>query len=83
MPSMLSSLADVLSATAELANARASRVLVVRNEPHAALELEPFLQVFSGAWTFVVACEVICRKMIVGLRGTMVVQVHSSPFHLS
>lgn len=33
---------------------------------------------FSEAWSFVVACEVICRKMIVGLRGTMVVQVSNS-----
>lgn len=65
----------MLSNASELANSRASKIIGVRNEQHAALQLGQFLEMFSEAWTFVIACEVICRKMIVGLRGTMVVQV--------
>ena len=70
----------MLSTASELANSRASKIIGVRNEQHAALQLGQFLEMFSEAWTFVIACEVICRKMIVGLRGTMVVQVRSQLF---
>ena len=75
LPSIKGDLSDVLSTASELANSRASKIIGVRNEQHAALQLGQFLEMFSEAWSFVVACEVICRKMIVGLRGTMVVQV--------
>ncbi|KAL7416025.1 hypothetical protein BDY24DRAFT_380828 [Mrakia frigida] len=74
LPSIKGDLSDVLSTASELANSRASKIIGVRNEQHAALQLGQFLEMFSEAWSFVVACEVICRKMIVGLRGTMVVQ---------
>ncbi|CDZ97217.1 Vacuolar sorting protein VPS45 [Phaffia rhodozyma] len=67
-------LSDVLSQAAELANSRASKIMGVRNEQHASLELDNFIETFDEAWNFVLSCEVICRKMIVGLRGTMVVQ---------
>lgn len=66
---------DVLASAAELANSRASKIMGVRNEQHARLSLPQFLEIFNEAWRFVVACEIVCQKMIVGLRGTMVVQV--------
>jgi vacuolar protein sorting-associated protein 54 len=70
---------DVLTAAAELAHSRASKVVGVRTDQHAQLALEDFIRMFNAAWAFVVDCEVLCQKMIVGLRGTMVVQVRA-PF---
>lgn len=47
----------------------------MRTDQHALLPLNEFILMFRAGWAFVVDCEVLCRKMIVGLRGTMVVQV--------
>lgn len=69
-----SDLGDVVHATAELANTRFSKVLNVRSEVHATLELPDFVSIFDVTWTFIVACEVTSRRMIVGLRGVMVGQ---------
>lgn len=66
---------DVLPAAAELANMRMSKVVTVRSEQHASLALLDFLVLFNEGWSFVVKCEVMARKMIVGLRGVMVSQV--------
>ena len=68
-------LTDILSSAAELANARASKVVSVRAEQHTALDLPSFCELFNESWDFVVKSEVICRRMIVGLRGTIVSQV--------
>ncbi|KZT39716.1 Vps54-domain-containing protein [Sistotremastrum suecicum HHB10207 ss-3] len=83
LPSLKSDLSDTLGAAAELANTRASKVLAIRSEQHAALDLTSFVNLFDSTWQFVVACEVICQKMIVGLRGTIVNQARSflSEFH--
>lgn len=83
LPNLKSDFSDALGAAAELANSRASKVLAVRSEQHAALELASFVELFGSTWQFVVACEVICQKMIVGLRGTIVNQARSflSEFH--
>ncbi|KAI0371696.1 Vps54-domain-containing protein [Pilatotrama ljubarskyi] len=67
-------LSDILSSAAELANARASKVISVRAEQHTALDLSSFCALFNESWDFVVKSEVICRRMIVGLRGTIVSQ---------
>lgn len=67
-------LADVVHAIAELANLRFSKVIGVRTEVHANLELEEFVEIFDASWSFVLQCEVICQRMIVGLRGVMVGQ---------
>lgn len=66
--------ADVLHAAAELANLRFSKVIGVRTEVHAQLPLDDFVAIFDASWSFVVACEVRCQRMIVGLRGVMVGQ---------
>jgi vacuolar protein sorting-associated protein 54 len=52
-----------------------SKVLSTRSEQHAKLELREFVEVFNECWSFVVYCEVTCKRMIVGLRGTVVSQV--------
>ncbi|KAI0820203.1 Vps54-like protein-domain-containing protein [Trametes gibbosa] len=70
-------LSDVLSSAAELANARASHVLGARAEQHTALDLPSFCALFNESWDFVVKSEIICRRMIVGLRGTIVSQAKS------
>ncbi|KAI0362663.1 Vps54-domain-containing protein [Trametes cingulata] len=67
-------LSDILSSAAELANARASKVVSIRAEQHTALDLPSFCALFNESWDFVVKSEVICRRMIVGLRGTIVSQ---------
>ena len=47
----------------------------MRAEQHVKLELREFLEVFNECWSFVVRCEVTCKRMIVGLRGVVVSQV--------
>lgn len=66
---------DVLPAAAELANSRLSKVVMVRSDQHASLPLKEFLIVFNEGWSFIIKCEVMARKMIVGLRGVMMSQV--------
>lgn len=76
-------LSDALASACELANARASKVISVRAEQHAQLSLAAFHALFEVTWQFVVACEVLCRKMIVGLRGAVVSQAKAflAAFH--
>lgn len=73
-------LTDILSAAAELANLRASKVLSVRAEQHTVLDLSSFCELFNESWDFVVKSEVICRRMIVSLRGAIVSQVSEDAF---
>lgn len=55
----------------------------MRAEQHAQLPLPAFHALFEVTWQFVVACEVLCRKMIVGLRGAVVSQAKAflAAFH--
>jgi len=71
---LLTEIADVAHAAAELANLRFSKVIGVRGEIHARLSLADFVDIFEATWSFVVGCEVVCKRMIVGLRGVMVGQ---------
>lgn len=74
---------DILTSACELANSRATKVLAVRSEQHVQLGLSEFHALFEGTWQFVLACEVLCRKMIVVLRGVIVSQAKAflSAFH--
>ncbi|KAJ6502286.1 vacuolar protein sorting-associated protein 54 [Mycena sanguinolenta] len=65
---------DILSSAAELSNTQAAKLVILRAEQHAALSLSEFFTFFNDSWSFVVKCEVICRKMIVGLRGVVISQ---------
>ncbi|KAJ6463821.1 Vps54-like protein-domain-containing protein, partial [Mycena vitilis] len=67
-------LSDILSSSAELANTQAAKLITLRSEQHAVLSLSDFFTFFNDSWSFVVKCEVICRKMIVGLRGVVISQ---------
>lgn len=69
--------ADVLSTACELANTRASKILSVRNEQHASLPIEQFVEVFNESWQFVVATEVLTKRMIVSLRGVAASQARA------
>jgi hypothetical protein len=75
VPGLQEELSDVLASAAELSNTRAAKVVGYRSEQHATLDLGSFLSFFNESWSFVVKCEVICRRMIVGLRGAVVSQV--------
>ncbi|PFH54158.1 hypothetical protein AMATHDRAFT_135672 [Amanita thiersii Skay4041] len=66
--------ADIIGSAAELANVQVARVITLRVEQHAALSLPDFLAFFHDTWNFVIKCETICRRMIVGLRGAVVSQ---------
>ena len=66
---------DTLASAAELANTLTSRVLSVRTEQNAKLELVEFAELFRETWNFFVRCEVVCRRMIVSLRGVISSQV--------
>ncbi|KAF8891227.1 Vps54-like protein-domain-containing protein [Infundibulicybe gibba] len=74
LPMLREDLTDILSSSAELANTQSARLVSLRGEQHAVLGLEQFLALFEATWAFVLACEVICGKMIVGLRGVVVGQ---------
>lgn len=69
------SLFDTLSSAAESANVLTSQVLSTRAEQHVKLDLREFVEVFNECWSFVLSCEVTCKRMIVGLRGVVVSQV--------
>lgn len=71
-------LADVLSSMTELANVLASAAISARSEQHTSLFLAEFLDLFNHSWSFVLKCEVICRRMIIGLRGVVVSQVRGN-----
>ncbi|KAJ7157013.1 Vps54-like protein-domain-containing protein [Mycena crocata] len=67
-------LSDILSSAAELSNTEAAKLIIMRAEQHAVLNLSDFITFFNDSWSFVVKCEVVCRKMIVGLRGVVISQ---------
>lgn len=72
--SLQEELSDILSSTADLSNKLAAIVIGYRSEQHAQLDLPGFLTFFNASWGFVVQCEVICRRMIMGLRGVVLGQ---------
>ncbi|KAL4067713.1 Vps54-like protein-domain-containing protein [Scleroderma citrinum] len=74
LPSLQEELSDILSAAADLSNKFTAKVIGYRSEQHAQLDLPSFLALFNESWNFMVQCEVICRRMIVGLRGTILSQ---------
>ncbi|GJJ12553.1 hypothetical protein Clacol_006796 [Clathrus columnatus] len=78
-------LADTLASACDLANTRAAKIISVRVEEHAQLSLPEFHDLFELTWQFVVGCEVLCRKMIVSLRGVAVSQAKTFlvAFHAS
>jgi hypothetical protein len=69
------SLYDTLSSSAGSANVLTSKVISARAGQHVKLDFREFLETFNECWNFVVRCEIIGRKMVVGLRGTVVSQV--------
>ncbi|KAF8912041.1 Vps54-like protein-domain-containing protein [Gymnopilus junonius] len=74
IPALEEDLEDIVSSSAELSNTQAAKVISFRAEQHAALELAEFLTFFNDSWAFVIRCETLSRRMIVGLRGTVVGQ---------
>lgn len=68
-------LSDVIASACELANNRASKILGVRSEQHAQLPLEEFVELFKENWSFVIATEMLAKRMIVHLRGATASQV--------
>lgn len=73
--SLQEELLDILSSAADLSNKLAAMVIGYRSEQHAQLDLSSFLTFFNTSWDFVVQCEIICRRMIMGLRGVVLGQV--------
>ncbi|KAK8861632.1 hypothetical protein IAR55_002455 [Kwoniella newhampshirensis] len=60
---------DVITSGCELAHTRASKIIAVRSEQHAALPLIEFVEIFKENWDFIVATEALAKKMIISLRG--------------
>ncbi|TFY76653.1 hypothetical protein EWM64_g7359 [Hericium alpestre] len=85
MNAVQDTLFDVLTSSAELANILSSKIFSARAEQHSKLQLQEFVELFNESWTFVVRCEVVCRRMIVGLRGVVIGQAKSflQVFHQS
>ncbi|KAG7448049.1 Vps54-domain-containing protein [Guyanagaster necrorhizus] len=73
-PSVQSDLIDILGSVTELAHVMVAKVISIRSEPHTSLPLHEFWEFFNETWSFVIGCEVICRRMVVGLRGVVVGQ---------
>ncbi|GAW01336.1 Vps54-domain-containing protein [Lentinula edodes] len=82
---LLAELTDTLSSATELAHTQAAQLLSSRSEIHAGLSLPEFVELFNDTWKFVVRSEVVCRRMIVGLRGAVVSQAKAflQTFHQS
>ncbi|KAH7889569.1 Vps54-like protein-domain-containing protein [Phlebopus sp. FC_14] len=74
LPSLQDELSDILFSTADLSNKLAAKVIGYRSEQHAQLDLPSFLAFFNESWDFVLGCEVVCRRVIVGLRGVILGQ---------
>ncbi|KAG8787950.1 hypothetical protein FRC15_007011 [Serendipita sp. 397] len=64
-------LASAIFAATELAHSRVSKIISVRKDQHTKLKLREFYALYEEAWAFVVDCEVVCKRMVVGLRGTL------------
>ncbi|KAG6335208.1 hypothetical protein ID866_3879 [Astraeus odoratus] len=74
LPSIQEELSDILSSAADLSNNLAAKVIGYRSEQHAQLDLPSFLAFFNESWGFMVKSETICRRMVMGLRGTILSQ---------
>ncbi|WWC87960.1 uncharacterized protein L201_002862 [Kwoniella dendrophila CBS 6074] len=68
---------DAIISGCELAHTRASKILGVRAEQHAALGLEEFVEIFRENWEFILNTEKVAGKMIVGLRGVTASQARA------
>ncbi|KDQ07071.1 hypothetical protein BOTBODRAFT_39119 [Botryobasidium botryosum FD-172 SS1] len=79
----ITAITDLVPAVIELANTRASKIIGVRQDQHASLDISHFCAFFNQSWSFVVQSEVLARRMVVSLRGVMVNQAKSflSAFH--
>ncbi|EPQ30361.1 uncharacterized protein PFL1_01887 [Pseudozyma flocculosa PF-1] len=76
-------MADIVTASTELSHVLTARLISVRSSTHAAMDLAPFLAVFQLCWSYVLSSELVCRRMIVGLRGSVLSQAKGflSQFH--
>ena len=80
LASLREQLSDILSSAADLSNKLVAKIISYRSEQLVQLDLPSFLVFFNQSWDFVIRCEVICRRMIMGLRGTILGQVGLRPF---
>lgn len=76
--SIQSDLMDIMISASELAHAQAAKIVSVRSDQHAAIQLSEFVDLFNESWSFVVKSEIICKRMIVGLRGVVAGQVRGT-----
>ncbi|KAI6005867.1 Vps54-like protein-domain-containing protein [Pisolithus albus] len=74
LPSLQEELSDIVSSAADLSNKLTAKIISYRSEQHAQLDLPSFLHLFNESWGFVVKCEIICRRVIIGLRGVILSQ---------
>ncbi|KAI6022748.1 Vps54-like protein-domain-containing protein [Pisolithus marmoratus] len=74
LSSLQEELSGIVSSAADLSNKFAAKVISYRSEQHAQLDLPNFLNFFNESWGFVVKCEIICRRVIMGLRGVILNQ---------
>lgn len=65
----------VLHSAIDLANARASKILLTRTEIHAELDLDRFVSVYNSAWQFILWSEALVGRVVGSLRGVVVAQV--------
>lgn len=65
----------ILHSAVDLANARASKILLTRTEIHAELDLGKFVSVYNSAWHFILWSEALVGRVVGSLRGVVVAQV--------
>ncbi len=73
-PSTPSLVSEILHSTGEAAHALVSRLISIRSEQHSKLSLRDFLAMFRLCWSFVLRSELTNKRMITGLRGTLLNQ---------
>ena len=74
---------ELTHSAGELSHACVSRLISIRSSQHAILPLRDFLTIFQLCWSFVLRSELACKRMIMGLRGTVLNQakVFLTSFH--
>lgn len=66
---------SILHSAVDLANARASKILLTRTEIHAELDLGRFVSVYNSSWQFILWSEALVGRVVGSLRGVVVAQV--------
>lgn len=81
---LFSDLVEILSSSSDLAHVRCGKLLTLRAEQNAQLNLKDFFKVFEMTWRFINVGELMCQRTCIGLRGVLMSQAKAfiNNFHM-